>query len=126
MLKMKKTIITISLTLLLLNLISSIFIVTIINNKFLIVVDAQSSNALKYCYKFQWGSEGEDDGQFLRPHDVAFDSKGFVYINDRERNDIQKFTPDGKFIEKFGGKGEKLGEFKSPYSMAIIQRIISM
>lgn len=117
---MKKTITTISLTILLLNLVSSIFIVTIINNKFLIVVvGAQPSNALKYCYKFQWGSEGEDDGQFLRPHDVAFDSEGFVYINDRERNDIQKFTPHGKFIEKFGEKGEKLGEFRSPYSMVI-------
>ena len=119
---MRKTITTsFSITLLLLNLLSSMFIVSIINNKFSIitVVDAQPSNALKYCYKFQWGSEGEDDGQFLRPHDVAFDSEGFVYINDRERNDIQKFTPDGKFIEKFGEKGDNLGEFRSPYSMVI-------
>ena len=90
---------TFSLTILLLNLITSIFIVTIINNKFLIVDGQLSQEQFNYCYKFQWGSEGENDGQFLRPHDVAFDSEGFVYINDRERNDIQKFTPDGKFRE---------------------------
>ena len=79
----------------------------------------QQVENLKYCYKFQWGSEGEKDGQFLRPHDVVFDKEGFIYINDRERNDIQKFSPDGKFIEKLGEKGEKLGEFRSPYSMLI-------
>lgn len=72
-----------------------------------------------YCYKFQWGSSGTADGQFLRPHDVVFDSKGYIYVNDRERNDVQKFTPDGKFISKFGEKGEELGQFQNPYSMII-------
>ena len=73
----------------------------------------------KYCYKFQWGSKGEGDGQFLRPHDIVFDSKGYIYINDREQNNIQKFSPHGKFISKFGTKGEQLGQFRSPYSMSI-------
>ena len=56
---------------------------------------------LQYCFDFQWGSEGTGNGQFIRPHDVAFDSAGFVYINDRGRNDIQKFTHDGQFIYNF-------------------------
>ena len=30
-----------------------------------------------------------------------------------------KFSPDGKFISKFGEEGEELGQFKSAYSMAI-------
>ena len=42
-----------------------------------------------------------------------------MYINDRELNTFQKFTPDGKFISQFGEKGSKLGEYLSPYSMAI-------
>ena len=65
------------------------------------------------------GNKGIGDGQFVRPHDIVFDSKGFIYVNDRERNDFQKFSADGKFIAKFGEEGEELGQFKSPYSMAI-------
>ncbi|MFB5600585.1 MAG: 6-bladed beta-propeller [Nitrososphaeraceae archaeon] len=81
---------------------------------------AETGNqSINYCYKLQWGSDGTDDGQFLRPHDVVFDSQGYVYVNDRERNDVQKFTKDGEFISRFGEKGEDLGEFKSPYSMVI-------
>jgi len=67
----------------------------------------------------QFGSLGTGDGQFNRPHDIVFDSKGFLYIIDRELNNFQKFSPNGKFISKFGEEGEELGQFKSPYSMAI-------
>jgi hypothetical protein len=75
---------------------------------------------LRYCFDFQWGgSEGTGNGQFIRPHDVAFDSAGFVYINDRGRHDIQKFTYDGRFISKFGEEGQDLGQFSHPYSMLI-------
>jgi DNA-binding beta-propeller fold protein YncE len=75
---------------------------------------------LRYCFDFQWGgSEGTGNGQFIRPHDVAFDSAGFVYINDRGRHDIQKFTHDGRFISKFGEEGQDLGQFSHPYSMLI-------
>src|SRR5215211_147449 len=75
---------------------------------------------LQYCFDFQWGgSEGTGNGQFIRPHDVAFDSAGFVYINDRGRHDIQKFTHDGRFISKFGEEGQDLGQFSHPYSILI-------
>jgi hypothetical protein len=43
----------------------------------------------------------------------------FLYINDRELNTFQKFSPDGNFISQFGEKGEDLGEYRSPYSMAM-------
>jgi streptogramin lyase len=81
--------------------------------------DCQTPVGLKYCFDFQWGSEGTGNGQFIRPHDVAFDSAGSVYINDRGRNDIQKFTPDRQFISKFGKEGQALGQFSSPYSILI-------
>ena len=74
---------------------------------------------LKFCYNSQFGSLGTGDGQFNRPHDIVFDSKGFLYVNDRELNNFQKFSPDGKFISKFGEEGDKLGQYSSPYSMAI-------
>ena len=83
------------------------------------LIKTAAAKQLKYCYKSQFGSLGTDDGQFNRPHDIVFDSKGFLYINDRELNNFQKFSPDGKFISKFGEKGEDLGQYRSPYSMAM-------
>jgi DNA-binding beta-propeller fold protein YncE len=83
------------------------------------LIKTDTDKELKYCYKFQFGSLGTDDGQFNRPHDIVLDSKGFLYINDRELNTFQKFSPDGRFISEFGEEGEKLGQYKSPYSMAM-------
>ena len=76
---------------------------------------------VKYCYSFhsKFGSLGSGEGQFNRPHDIVFDSKGFLYINDRELNNFQKFSLDGKFISSFGENGSDLGQYSSPYSMAI-------
>jgi DNA-binding beta-propeller fold protein YncE len=113
------------------NLVLSILYVSIFDTK-IVVSYAQQLDAnltktpitadikkLNYCFNLQFGSKGTGDGQFDRPHDIVFDSKGFLYVNDRELNNFQKFSLDGKFISKFGEEGEKLGQFKSPYSMAI-------
>ena len=83
------------------------------------LIKPEANKDVKFCYDSQFGSLGTGDGQFNRPHDIVFDSKGFLYVNDRELNNFQKFSPDGKFISQFGEKGEELGQFKSPYSMAI-------
>jgi tripartite motif-containing protein 71 len=72
-----------------------------------------------YSYLFKFGSNGTADGQFMRPHDVAFDSKGNVYISDRELNNIQKFDSNSTFIMKWGSEGEDEGQFRSPYSIVI-------
>lgn len=58
-------------------------------------------SSVKYCFNFKWGSQGSANGQFLLPHDVNFDSKGYMYVSDRDRNDIQKFTPNGTFLIKW-------------------------
>jgi NHL repeat len=44
----------------------------------------------------------------MRPHDVTFDSKGNVYISDREFNHIQKFDSTGTFIKKWGSGEEDI------------------
>ncbi|HEU4468191.1 MAG TPA: 6-bladed beta-propeller [Nitrososphaeraceae archaeon] len=77
------------------------------------------SISLNYCFDFKWGSEGSANGQFLRPHDVNFDSKGNVYVSDRDRNDIQKFTPNGTFLMKWGSEGNNPGQFNVPYSIEV-------
>ena len=73
----------------------------------------------QYKYVEKWGSFGTYDGQFERPHDVAFDSKGDIYVSGRDNNNIQKFTHNGTFILKWGTKGSADGQFKTPYSIGI-------
>jgi DNA-binding beta-propeller fold protein YncE len=50
-------------------------------------------------YKFSWGSPGIGAGEFIRPHNIAFDSNANVYVVDREAHRIQIFDTQGKFIE---------------------------
>ena len=58
-----------------------------------------NSSAFQFKFKFKWGSKGPGNDQFQRPHDVAFDSRGFVYVTDRENNNVQKFTHNGTFVK---------------------------
>jgi uncharacterized protein YjiK len=72
-----------------------------------------------YSFIEKWGSFGTGPGQFNRPHDIAFDSVGNVYVSDRDNNRIQKFTHNGTFIKTWGSKGDNNGQFSIPYSIAI-------
>ena len=83
------------------------------------LIDIADPDCQQYCFDFQWGSEGTGNGQFIRPHDVVFDSSGFVYVLDRSRANVQKFTPEGQFLSKFGSEDSDDGEFLEPYSMLI-------
>jgi hypothetical protein len=49
----------------------------------------------------QWGSPGPGPGQFGMPHCLAMDSKGNLYVGDRDNNRIQVFTQDGKILGQF-------------------------
>jgi sugar lactone lactonase YvrE len=44
------------------------------------------------------------DGQLLYPSDIAVDASGTVYVAERLRDRIQKFSGDGKFLGKFGNQ----------------------
>jgi len=39
---------------------------------------SNNDNQLKFTFVRKWGSNGTGPGHFVRPHDVAFDSKGYV------------------------------------------------
>ena len=72
---------------------------------------------LTFCSTF--GSNGSDNGQFQRPHNVSFDSTGNVYVTDCDNHRVQVFTAEGKYIRRFGKKGSGKGEFKEPKGIAI-------
>ncbi len=67
----------------------------------------------------EFGSIGWGDGEFLQPKYIAVDKAGNLYITDKLRNDVQKFTSTGTFITKFGGKGNNTGKFHNINGIAI-------
>jgi sugar lactone lactonase YvrE len=46
-----------------------------------------------------WGRRGSAPGEFDTPHGVALDSKGRLFVADRNNNRIQIFDQDGRFLE---------------------------
>lgn len=50
---------------------------------------------------------------------VAIDGSGNIYALGTFNNAVFKFSPDGKYVNKFGGEGEKPGQFRAPYSIAV-------
>ncbi len=48
-----------------------------------------------------WGKKGSGRGEFDTPHALAFDSKGRLFVADRENNRIQIFDQDGGFIAEW-------------------------
>src|SRR5689334_12379681 len=64
-----------------------------------------------------------DNGKFYYPWDVVMNPKnGRIIICDCGNNRVQVFDESGKFLMKFGSRGDKDGEFNKPCSVAIDQR----
>jgi DNA-binding beta-propeller fold protein YncE len=52
-------------------------------------------------YIKEWGHKGTGPGEFDIPHALAFDSKGRLFVGDRNNNRIQIFDQDGNFIAEW-------------------------
>jgi sugar lactone lactonase YvrE len=50
------------------------------------------------------GKKGDADGQFQSTSGLVLDNKGNLYVGDEKKGVIQKFGPDGAFIEKYAVK----------------------
>jgi len=48
-----------------------------------------------------WGAPGNGSGQFNVPHALAFDSKGRLFVADRQNHRIQIFDQEGQFLEEW-------------------------
>jgi sugar lactone lactonase YvrE len=48
-----------------------------------------------------WGKLGTAPGEFDQPHALAMDSKGRLFVGDRNNNRIQIFDQNGKFIDEW-------------------------
>jgi DNA-binding beta-propeller fold protein YncE len=61
-----------------------------------------------------WGKRGTGPGEFNTPHSIAVDSKGNVYVSDRENNRIQIFDPNGKFLRQWTHLGATQNLYMTP------------
>jgi DNA-binding beta-propeller fold protein YncE len=67
----------------------------------------------------EFGSYGEDDGQFVWPTGIALDGEGRVYVTDEWLNRISIFDKDGNFLRKWGQLGSGDGQLQGPAGIAI-------
>jgi hypothetical protein len=55
----------------------------------------------------QWGGvEGDSDGELNQPSGMAWSKDGLLYVVDTGNARIQAFTPEGRFMRKWGKQGE--------------------
>jgi DNA-binding beta-propeller fold protein YncE len=60
-------------------------------------------------YIKEWGSKGSGPGQISEPHTIAMDSRGRLFVGDRENNRIQIFDQDGKLLDEWRQFGRPSG-----------------
>jgi streptogramin lyase len=58
-----------------------------------------------------WGKKGTGPGEFDCPHTLAFDSKGRLFVGDRQNNRIQIFDQEGKFLAEWKQFGRPSGMY---------------
>jgi len=67
-----------------------------------------------------WGKRGTGPGEFDQPHALAFDSKGRLYVGDRNNNRIQVFDQDGNFISEMRQFSRPSGIFIDKHDMIYV------
>ncbi|MCK4761287.1 MAG: PEGA domain-containing protein [Candidatus Aminicenantes bacterium] len=74
-----------------------------------------------YTYEFfaHWGEQGNGDGQFDFPADIAVNNNDYVYVVDYGRHRVSVFDTSGLYKSNWGSEGGGKGEFNSPMSLAI-------
>ena len=60
-------------------------------------------------YVKEWGHKGSGRGELSEPHTIALDSRGRLFVGDRENNRIQIFDQDGKYLDEWRQFGRPSG-----------------
>ena len=62
-------------------------------------------------YVKEWVRKGAGRGELSEPHTIAMDSRGRLFVGDRENNRIQIFDQDGNYIDEWRQFGRPSGIF---------------
>jgi sugar lactone lactonase YvrE len=60
-------------------------------------------------YVKEWGRKGSGPGELSEPHTIAMDSRGRLFVGDRENNRIQIFDQEGTYIAEWRQFGRPSG-----------------
>jgi len=91
--------------------------VVIVGNGDIFVTDSHRNGKNNRVVKFtkdgkfvkEWGKKGSGPGEISEPHTIAMDSRGRLFVGDRENNRIQIFDQDGRFLEQWRQFGRPSG-----------------
>ena len=82
--------------------------------------DKYKSGKIEFIEEWRIGGDTGDEKYILsRPTDIAYDSRGNLFILDSRDKCIKKYSPAGKHIITFGRKGQGPGEMTRPYNIEI-------
>jgi len=90
----------------------------------LYVIDSYGHSVHAYTLQgeklFQFGSNGDGDGEFHFPTNIAIDRRnGKLYVVDTQNFRVQVFDRDGKFLSKIGTLGDGFGSFSRPKGIGV-------
>lgn len=80
----------------------------------IVVLDRFTGDILR-----SFGGPGSEDGQFIRPLGIDVDEEGNIYVVDVIRCRLQKFSPQGKFLQAWGQISDTAGSFVRPKHIAV-------
>jgi hypothetical protein len=83
----------------------------------LLAVAAPANAALKVVSVF--GTTGTAPGQLNAPKDVTTDSAGNVYVANESNARVDKYSPDGTYLQSFGSSGSQPGQLSLPVGVAV-------
>lgn len=94
-----------------------------IDDEILLVVDKGNNRVVQFNCKHgkqlaTFGDYGQRNGEFNEPTGIAY-NKGQVYVVDWQNYRVQVFNDDLCFDFKFGTRGNGIGQFESPYDVAV-------
>jgi streptogramin lyase len=61
----------------------------------------------------------EKTGASVSLKKIAVDGTGHIYVLDSQEDAILRFAPDGRFINRFGGRGNQPGQLRGPHAIAV-------
>lgn len=80
--------------------------------------NGQNNRVVKFTrdgkYVTEWGKKGSGRGEMSEPHTIAMDSRGRLFVGDRENNRIQIFDQDGNYLDEWRQFGRPSGIFITP------------
>lgn len=77
--------------------------------------NGQNNRVVKFTkdgkYIKEWGKKGSGRGEMSEPHTIAMDSRGRLFVGDRENNRIVIYDQDGKVLDEWRQFGRPSGIF---------------